>query len=123
MHTLVTMNPPLTSRFLLATLLGVLSPLVHAGPEDQGQRLAYTCTACHGQHGQKTAPGMPAIGGRDAHELLAAMARFRTGQRWHPAMNVMMLSLDEAAMVDIAEYFAGVDPALLLRPGPYGVAR
>ncbi len=117
------MYPLRLASLSLATLLSVVSPLVHAAPTDEGRLLAYTCTACHGQHGQKTAPGMPVIGGRDAHELLAAMARFRTGKRWHPAMNVMMLSLDEAAMVDIAEYFAQIDPALLHRPGPYGVAR
>jgi cytochrome c553 len=117
------MYTPRPSCLAFATLLGFLSPLACAGPADEGRQRAYTCTACHGQHGQQTAPGMPVIGGRDAHELLAAMARFRTGKRWHPAMNVMMLSLDEAAMVDIAEYFAQIDPAVLHRPGPYGVAR
>lgn len=117
------MYPLRLASLALATLLGVLSPPVHAGPAEGGRLLAYTCTACHGRHGQQTAPGMPVIGGRDAHELLAAMASFRTGKRWHPAMNVMMLSLNEAAMVDIAEYFAQIDPALLHRSGPYGATR
>lgn len=107
-------------RLVFATLLAVVSPVICADTAGDGRALAYTCSACHGQHGQKSAPGMPVIGGRDAHELLAAMARFRTGKRLHPAMNVMMLSLDEAAMVEIAEYFARVDPALLHRQGPYG---
>ena len=49
------------------------------------------------------------------------MASFRGTERIHPAMSVMMLSLDEVEMAEIAEYFANVDPVRLGQTGPYGV--
>lgn len=76
------------------------------------------CTTCHGLDGMRQAPGMPAIGGRDFYDLLANMASFRNGERFHPIMSTLMQTLDEADMADVAEYFAaGGQPEQL---GAYG---
>jgi cytochrome c553 len=114
-----TMNTPVRTLLFASSLLCLSAAPVIAETGD-GAKLAYTCTACHGRYGQKQAPGQPVIGGRDYFELLAAMASFRGTERIHPAMSVMMLSLDEVEMAEIAEYFANVDPARLERAGPYG---
>lgn len=105
---------------LLAILLATTPVSAQAGADhDEVRAQAHTCIACHGEYGQKEAPGQPRIGGRDYYELLAAMASYRTVQRFHPAMTTLMLSLDEAGMSAAAEYFAGIDPARVARKGPY----
>lgn len=114
------MNAPVRALLIASSLLFLPAAPASAETGD-GAKLAYTCTACHGRFGQKQAPGQPVIGGRDYFELLAAMASFRGTKRIHPAMSVMMLSLDEVQMAEIAEYFANVDPARLNPSGPYGV--
>lgn len=64
---------------------------------------------------------MPAIGGLDYFDLLYNMGRFRSADHFHPVMTLLMQTLDEADMADIAAYFAGIDRARLARVGPYGV--
>jgi cytochrome c553 len=86
-----------------------------------GQSKAHPCTTCHGLDGLRQAPGMPAIGGRDYYDILSNMAKFRDGERFHPVMSVLMQTLSEADMADVAAYFASMDRSKLGMVGPYGV--
>ncbi len=109
----------------LAVALALISLAPLSAPADTsyeiGREKAHPCTTCHGLDGLRQAPGLPAIGGRDYYELLADMASIRSGQRFHPIMTLLMQTLDEADMADVATYFASMDRSKLGSVGPYGV--
>lgn len=71
----------------LALCLGCLCWAGHVQADIMpGEAKALPCTAFHGQHGEKSAPGMPAIGGLTPEQILAALDDFRAGRRLQPYM-------------------------------------
>jgi cytochrome c553 len=83
-----------------------------------GREKARPCTTCHGLDGRRQGGEMPAIGGRDAYELLYQLGSFQRGDRFHPGMTLLLQTYDEADMADVATYFASMDRARLPQPGP-----
>lgn len=116
-----------STLFATLSILYCLSPLPALADSDsdpdglRGQVLARPCTTCHGLDGMRQGGEMPAIGGLDYFDLLYDMGRFRSGDRFHPVMTLLMQTLDEADMADVASYFASIDRNQLTRVGPYGV--
>lgn len=96
---------------LMTLFLGCAALTAHAaGDAAMGQAKSYACTACHGADGLKQAPGQPTLGGRPTETLMAAMHDIRAGRRLHPYMQILLLTMSEQDMADIASHFAGVDP-------------
>jgi cytochrome c553 len=62
---------------------------------------ATSCTGCHGPAGPA-----PALEGRPAPELTAAMTAFRTGERPATVMGRIAKGFTEAEVKAIAEWFA-----------------
>lgn len=90
--------------YLFAGLLAVSSAaLADVLP---GEAKAFPCTSCHGPDGMKHAPGEAAIGGRSEAELIAILNDYRQLRRVNPAMQALLLSLNERDIADIAEYFS-----------------
>ena len=85
----------------------------------EGQQKARPCTTCHGLEGQRQGGEMPVIGGRDYFDLLYQMGRFRSADRFHPAMTLLLQTYDVADMADVAAFFASTNPTRLTRSGPY----
>lgn len=104
---------------LLASLAAL--PALAEDPLGAGRESARYCTTCHGLDGLRQGGDMPAIGGLDYFQLLYNMAQFREGDRFHPVMSLLMQTLDEAEMAEVAAFFAAMDRSRLDRPGPYGV--
>ena len=122
----VQLESQVNPRRTLAAILLCLAPLAHADPEtdaswERGQALARPCTTCHGLDGLRQGGEMPAIGGLDYFYLLYSMSRFRSAERFQPAMTLLLQNFDEADMADVAAYFASVDRSKLARVGPYNV--
>lgn len=95
---------------LLAALLA--HPLAARADSLPGEARAFPCTACHGPDGMKSAPGQPAIGGRPAADLVALLQDYRHLRRVNPAMQVLLLSMSEQEVEDVAEYFSLAGPGL-----------
>lgn len=94
---------------LLAACLALSAPQP-ARADAGGRQLAERCMVCHGSQGENSLLGIPRIGGREFYDLLADMSSFRGGERLHPVMSVIMRTLDEADMVDVAGYFSAQRP-------------
>lgn len=100
----------MTRRAIVAA--ATLSALAAAGAAAQGvdrqaRAWAATCAPCHGTDGHALG-AMPALAGRDADELLAALRAFRDGRR--PGATVMHQNargFDDDELRRIAAYFAG----------------
>lgn len=100
----------------LPLLIGLLAlPALTLADRLPGEAKALYCTSCHGQQGMKSAPGQPAIGGRPAQELVAVLHDYQRLRRFNPAMQMLLLSMSEQDVVDVAEYFSQAGGAARLK--------
>lgn len=104
------MRPALLPLLALAALSASTSGHAAGNPE-QGKKLAYTCTGCHGVAGYKNAYpnySVPKIGGQSETYLINALAAYQSGDRRHPTMSAQAQSLSEQDIADIAAYLYSV---------------
>lgn len=78
-------------------------------PDTIGQRAA-ACIACHGREGASgNAAFFPRLAGKPAGYLFNQLRSFRDGRRFNSDMAYMVQHLSDAYLLEIAEYFAGLD--------------
>ncbi len=90
-----------------------------------GKRLAETtCVGCHGENGISTTEGVPHIAGQRSVYLYVEMKAYQSGARRQTIMGNVVKYLNDAALVDVAAYYATLDPpppstsAAALKPDP-----
>jgi cytochrome c553 len=90
-----------------------------------GKRLAETtCVGCHGQNGISTTEGVPHIAGQRSVYLYTEMKAYQSGDRRQTIMGNVVKYLNDAALVNVAAYYATLDPpppntsAASLKPDP-----
>ena len=88
------------------------------GDAARGATLNATCIGCHGIAGyQASFPEVyrvPAISGQNDKYIIAALNAYKKGERKHPTMRAVAVSLTEQDIADLAAYYAthgGVPPA------------
>ena len=77
---------------------------------------AVGCAACHGEGGISNRPGTPSLVGQDPQYLVPAMKAYITGQRKHSLMKVVLSSVGDAELNNIAVYYARQIPARAQTP-------
>ncbi len=80
-----------------------------AGDVENGRKIAYTCTGCHGiPFYQNTYPRyhVPRLGGQNEAYIAAALKAYRSGERSHSTMQAQAGNLSDQDIADIAAYFA-----------------
>lgn len=97
----------------ILTLALVLSSfqLFAEGDIENGQKIAYTCTGCHGiPFYQNTYPAyhVPRLGGQNEAYIAAALKAYRSGERSHSTMQAQAGSLTDQDIADIAAYFSSL---------------
>ena len=79
-------------------------------PKEAHKKIAM-CEGCHGIPGYKTAYPMvyhvPKLGGQSATYISNALNAYKAGQRLHPSMRGIALSLSDKDIADLAAYYAG----------------
>jgi len=87
----------------------------------EGKRVAdVSCAKCHGAAGISTSKGVPHIAGQRPGYLLAELLIYQAGGRGDNAMSNAVKYLKEDALVKVAAYYAGLEPA---QPSAAGVAK
>jgi cytochrome c553 len=89
-----------------------LRPL-YASPEEiaEGKQLAAgSCAACHGESGVSSIDGVPHLAGQRPAYLYLELKAYQSGVRGVSAMNDAVKFLSDKALVDVAAYFASLDP-------------
>jgi cytochrome c553 len=99
-------------RAALAAALCVLaSPAVLAQDAKAGESKAAMCIGCHGIPGyQASFPQVhkvPMISGQNAKYIVAALTAYQKGDRKHPTMRGISVSLTEQDMADLGAYYEG----------------
>jgi cytochrome c553 len=77
---------------------------------------AAACAGCHGEIGISQIPGMPSLVGLDPKYLVDAMKAYKNGQRKHDTMKSMLASVGEAAMSNVALFYALQKPGRAKTP-------
>lgn len=84
--------------------------LAEDGNAERGAKLAYTCLGCHGIENYKNAYpkySVPKLAGQSAVYIVAALAEYKAGARWHPTMRGYAASLSDQDRADLAAWFQG----------------
>jgi len=86
---------------------------VTATPADiaEGRKVAQSCARCHGAYGISAVKGVPHVAGQRAAYLYNKLRAYQTGGRHDPAMEAAVKYLSDDALVNVAAYYASLDPA------------
>ena len=103
-----------------ALLLAPLPPaLAQQSPADGMAPRVAACVTCHGRDGQATNSGyFPRIAGKPAGYLYEQLRNFRDGRRLQPAMNHLLMNLNDAYLREMAEHFAALRYPYPAPPAP-----
>ncbi len=97
---------------ILISVLLILSFQTFAeGDVENGKKIAYTCTGCHGiPFYQNTYPSyhVPRLGGQNEAYIALALKAYRSGERGHKTMQAQAGNLTDQDIADIAAYFASI---------------
>lgn len=92
----------------LALGIGALSA-THAQDAARGEKKVAMCIGCHGIAGyQASFPEVhkvPKIAGQNAKYIVAALTEYAKGERKHPTMRGIALTLSEEDKADVAAYY------------------
>ena len=95
---------------LAAAMLALAAPAAHAeGDIARGAKLSYTCLGCHGIENYKNAYpkySVPKLGGQHQAYIIAALAQYKSGARWHPTMRGFATALTDQDRADLAAFFS-----------------
>jgi cytochrome c553 len=80
------------------------------GDQAAGKAAAAACAGCHGESGVSTNPANPSLAGQDAQYLAAALLAYKQGSRAEETMKGLAAALDEAAIRNLAAYYAAQQP-------------
>lgn len=64
------------------------------------------CTACHGANGIATLPEAPNLAGQNPAYMIKALKDFKTGERKNAQMSVVVGTLSDQDIADLAAYFS-----------------
>ena len=97
------------STLVLALALAPLivpAPAFAAEPVSAGERLAATCTACHGTRGNTVGTALPPLAGQSKEALLASLKAFKEGSRPATIMTQLARGYTDEQLEQIAAWFA-----------------
>ncbi len=92
----------------LYRLMDYIATSSEASEADGGPwpRLTDACAGCHGRQGRSQHQQYPSLAGQPAPYLAAQLKRFASGERVSPNMAPLAMTLSDADIQFLAEYFA-----------------
>jgi cytochrome c553 len=81
-----------------------------AGNAAAGKAAAASCGGCHGEIGVSASAATPSLAGQDAQYLVAALQAYKKGTRANETMKGMAAALSDAAMKNLAAFYAAQEP-------------
>ena len=80
------------------------------GDAKAGGQIVQRCQGCHGIAGWRTAYPevykVPKIAGQHSIYFVSALKAYKSGERKHPGMRAIAVSLSDKDMLDLAAYYA-----------------
>ena len=75
-----------------------------------GRTASAACAGCHGEQGVSGNAANPSLAGQEAEYLAAAMRAYKEGTRSEETMKLAAAGLGDAAIADLAAYYAAQQP-------------
>jgi cytochrome c553 len=88
-----------------------------AGDVKAGRAKALMCQACHGLDGLSKTPDAPSIAAQTEPYIVAQLQAFKSGARKNDAMSVVVASLPDKDIEDLAAYFSAIEIKVVKIPG------
>jgi cytochrome c553 len=88
--------------------LALASLPARAGDLAAGKRKAMQCQTCHGLDGLSKLPEAPNLAGQPEPYLVKALDDFRHGVRKNDMMSIVVKSLSDADVADLAAYYSAI---------------
>lgn len=88
---------------------GIKAP-ADADPLQAGKAAAAACGSCHGEAGVTGIAGMPSLAGFDPKSFAAAMLAYKGGERKNDMMKPLAAAMSDAAIANVALYYALLKP-------------
>ncbi len=100
----------LVTRLVLgAVALLAATAAAAAGSAQAGSAKSLFCVGCHGMDGN-VAYISPRLAGQSTARFHDSLKGFKTGKRFHPAMNILSLGLTDQDAQDLALFYASQKP-------------
>jgi cytochrome c553 len=80
------------------------------GDINAGKKKSSACVVCHGSAGVGTMPDFPNLRGQKALYLAAQLTAFREGTRSNENMGIVVKSLSDQDIEDLAAYYESLKP-------------
>ena len=93
-------------------LAGTIGSACAAGDIKAGRQKALQCQACHGMDGTAKIPEAPNLAGQSEIYLVKSLQDYRSGARKNEMMSIVVESLKEQDIADLAAYFAAIPVTL-----------
>ena len=90
-------------------LAGPVTTTIAAGDPLNGRVLARQCSVCHGKAGIANDPEVANLAGQSAFYLQKSLEDYRSGARHDRRMTLIAQGLDEAAIDDLAAWYASIE--------------
>jgi len=81
-----------------------------SGNAAAGKTASAACAGCHGEQGVSTNPANPSLAGQESQYFAAAMRAYKSGTRSDETMKLAASGLGDAAIADLAAYYAAQKP-------------
>jgi cytochrome c553 len=94
--------------FTSLALLLVFALPAHAGDAAAGKKKMVKCQVCHGADGQSKNPEAPHITGQVERYMVKALKRYKSGERQDPMMSMMVKTLSDEDIADLAAYYSSI---------------
>ncbi|QGZ40148.1 cytochrome c553 [Pseudoduganella flava] len=92
---------------IVVAIVALLAAAAQAAPPPStGERLAATCTGCHGTNGNPAGTALPALAGQPKEALLASLKAFKEGSRPATIMTQLAKGYTDEQLEQIAAWFA-----------------
>jgi cytochrome c553 len=101
----------------LAVAAALLPGLAQAGDPLAGKKKAEVCMPCHGLDGIAKIAEAPNLAGQNEIYLVEQLGEFQQGKRSNEMMNIIVRSLSEADVADLAAYYSGIEVRVDKIPG------
>lgn len=97
-------------QLTIVSALLVAGPAIAGGDVEAGQAKASTCAGCHGVNGEGMGENPP-IAGLDNEAFVTSMQSYKSGENPEPMMGMIMQTLSDEDIVDLAAYYASLSTA------------
>lgn len=105
------------SLAIAAVVAFLSSPAAADGDPLAGRKKAQMCAACHGLDGVSKIAEAPNLAGQNEMYLIAQLTGFQSGARSNEMMNIVVKTLSEDDIANLAAYYSSIEINIGKIPG------